>query len=121
MTTYVHSGLTGSGYEPTSASASTVVWRMVVTPGGGAGTLFPFGTPQRYGGMGWISPTDFVPSGFDGVMPQDYNFTRIPIIWLDALIVEVDLSDYNADIYGISSMAYALSPGVSLDWYEVVF
>jgi hypothetical protein len=121
MTTYVHSGLTGVGYEPSSGSGTNVVWRFVVTADGVGGTLFPFGTPQRYGGLGWVSPVDFVPAGFDGVMPADFDFIRIPVVWLDVLVSELDLDQYNADIFGISKLAYGLNPGVILDWYEVVF
>lgn len=121
MTTTPHLGLTGTGFEPTPETGSTVIWRFHVSGVGIGGALFPFGDPQRYGGIGWVSPYDFVPSGFDGVMPADFNFIREPIRWIDVLDFELDETQYSADIFGISGMAYALNPGVTVDLYVVTF
>lgn len=121
MSTEVFPSLTGSGFVDFTLSGNTDVVRIYVTNTGVAGPLFPFGTPQRYGGIGWIAPVDFVPAGFDSVFPADTKFMINPVIWIDTLQLEIDLAPLNTDLFGVSGMAYSLNQGVSIDIYHTEF
>lgn len=121
MSTTAYTGLTGSGLQGISASGANLVLRLEITDPGPAGSLFPFGDPQRYGGLGWIAPYDFIPSGFDGVIPHDLYCLVNPIVWFDTLQIDLDWTQLQADLYGVSGFAYALSVGVSLDVYVTSF
>lgn len=121
MTTFAYLGLTGCGYQNFDATGTHTVCRVEVTDVGSGGTLFPFGTPQRYGGIGWVSGYDSVPSGFDGVFPHDMLLIINPVTWIDTLQFEIDMSPLNTDILGVSGLAYALVPGASIDVYLTEF
>lgn len=121
MATAVYAGLTGSGFQGFSGSGSNLIVRINVTATGVAQPLFPFGTPQRYGGIGWVSAFDQVPAGFDGVFPTDMSCIVNPVTWIDTLQLDLDLTPLNTDLFGVSGLAYALNSGVSIDVYVTEF
>jgi len=114
-------GLTGVGLQAWSITDTNLILRLEITGVGRAGPLFPFGGPQRYGGLGWIAPYDFIPSGFDGVFPHDMNCILMPIQWLETLNLDLDWTTQQAHLFGITGFAYALEPGVTLDVYATHF
>lgn len=121
MATTLYSGLTGVGYQGFSGSGSNLIVRIDVTAVGTGGVLNPVGTPQRYGGLGWVSPFDFVPSGFDGVFPRDMYCVVNPVTWIDTRQLDLDLTPLNTDLFGVSGLAYGLNPGVVIDVYVTEF
>jgi len=121
MSTTLFSGLTGVGIQPWTVTETNVILRIEVTNPGSGGSLFPFGTPQRYGGLGWISPNDHIPSGFDGVFPHDMDCVVNPITWIDTLHADLDWTDLQAHLFGISGFAFGLNPGVVIDVYVTHF
>lgn len=121
MATSLYTGLHDCGYQSFSGSGTNLIVRIEVTAVGHGGLLPPFGTPQRYGGLGWISPYDYVPSGFDGVFTHDIILIVNPVTWIDTLQLEIDLTPLNTDLFGVSGLAYGLNPGVTIDVYVTEF
>lgn len=121
MATTPYTGLTGSGYQGFTGTGTTMIIRLNVTQTGPAGSLFPFGTPQRYGGIGWVAPYDEIPANFDGSGCPEMKCIVNPVTWIDTLQMDVDLTPINTDVQGISGLAYALNDGVSIDIYVTQF
>lgn len=121
MSTAVYAGLTGSGYQAFSGSGSNLIVRILVQQTGPAGSLFPFGTPQRYGGIGWVSAYELFPANFDGSGNPESLMVVNPVTWIDTLNMDLDLTPLNTDLFGVSGLAYALNTGVSIDVYVTEF
>lgn len=121
MATEVHLGLTGAGFQPFSGSGTNLIARVLVQSTGFAGQAWPVGTPGRYVGLGWVSAYELFPANFDGSGNPETNMVVNPVVWIDSLAFDFDMTPLNTDLFGVTGLAYGLNAGVSIDLYVTQF
>lgn len=102
--------LTGTGFQALSVGTNGL-FRCHLEDLSGANFFGGVTDPQRYGQTGWIAPYDGVVTG-DGIDVAG-NYVG-PLIWLQTEFAEIDWTEFNTSIAGISGFAYGLFDGNSL-------